>query len=114
MIWGYKSKLVPLGIIEVMAGLLTIIFGASFETSDFIADGLEYWWGRNKDKYGHIRQLVINLDNGPHNSSHRTQFMKRLTEFADQHDLEIVLAYYPPYHSKYNPIERCWGILEKH
>jgi len=24
------------------------------------------------------------------------------------------LAYYPPYHSKYNPIERCWGILENH
>ena len=29
-------------------------------------------------------------------------------------DLEIVLVYYPPYHSKYNPIERCWGILEEH
>ena len=24
------------------------------------------------------------------------------------------LAYYPPYHSKYNPIERCWGALEQH
>ena len=24
------------------------------------------------------------------------------------------MAYYPPYHSKYNPIERCWGILEQH
>lgn len=24
------------------------------------------------------------------------------------------LAYYPPYHSKYNAIERCWGILENH
>jgi Rhodopirellula transposase DDE domain len=24
------------------------------------------------------------------------------------------LLYYPPYHSKYNPIERCWGILELH
>ena len=22
--------------------------------------------------------------------------------------------YFPPYHSKYNPIERCWGILEHH
>jgi transposase len=22
--------------------------------------------------------------------------------------------YFPPYHSKYNPIERCWGILEQH
>jgi DDE family transposase len=24
------------------------------------------------------------------------------------------LLYYPPYHSKYHPIERCWGILELH
>ncbi len=26
----------------------------------------------------------------------------------------VHVAYYPPYHSKYNPIERCWGILEQH
>lgn len=111
---GDKSKLVPLGILDVMSGLLTIIFGVSFETSDFIVDGIEQWWLSNKDQYHLIKQLVINLDNGPHNSSHRTQFMKRLTEFADKNNLEIVLAYYPPYHSKYNPIERCWGILENH
>ena len=40
--------------------------------------------------------------------------MKRMIEFADKHNLEIVLAYYPPYHSKYNSVERCWGILETH
>ena len=40
--------------------------------------------------------------------------MKRLVEFADRHQLTVELAYYPPYHSKYNPIERCWGILENH
>jgi hypothetical protein len=31
---------------------------------------IECWWGKNKDKYRHINQLVINLDNGPHNSGH--------------------------------------------
>ena len=111
---GPKSKLVPFGILDVMAGLLTIVFGSSFETSDFIVDCLEQWWDDNKDSYSHIKQLVINLDNGPQNSSHRTQFMKRMVEFADKYNLEIVLAYYPPYHSKYNPIERVWGILEEH
>ena len=40
--------------------------------------------------------------------------MKRMIEFADKNNLEIVLAYHPPYHSKYNPVERCWGILENH
>ena len=111
---GIKYKLSPFGILNLMTGLLTIIFGASFETSDFIVDCLEQWWDANKQNNGHIKQLVINLDNGPQNSSRRTQFMKRIVEFADKNNLEIVLAYYPPYHSKYNPIERTWGILENH
>lgn len=97
-----------------MGGLLTVIFGTSRETSDFIADCLQQWWEANKDRFVDIRQLVIDLDNGPQNSSFRTQFMKRMVEFADRNSLEIVLVYYPPYHSKYNPIERCWGILEEH
>ena len=40
--------------------------------------------------------------------------MLRLLQFAQQSGLRIRLAYYPPYHSKYNPVERCWGILETH
>ena len=111
---GIKPKLVPVGILEVMSGFLSIIFGTSFETSDLIVDCLERWLSDNKDRLSHINQLVINLDNGPQNSSRRTQFMKRMVELADKHDIEIVLAYYPPYHSKYNPIERSWGILENH
>ncbi len=111
---GTKPKLVPFGILDVVAGLLTILFGSSSETSDFIVDCLEQWWESNREHYSHIKQLVINLDNGPQNSSSRTQFIKRMVEFADQNNLEIVLVYYPPYHSKYNPIERCWGILEHH
>jgi hypothetical protein len=111
---GIKPKLSPFGILNMMTGLLTIIFGVSFETSDFIVDCVEQWWDDNKNNYAHIKQLVINLDNGPQNSSSRTQFMKRMVEFADKNNLEIVLAYYPPYHSKYNPIERTWGILENH
>ena len=111
---GLKDKLAPFGILNLMTGLLTIMFGVSFETSDFIFDCLERWWDENKEQNSHIKQLVINLDNGPQNSSHRTQFMKRMIEFADKNNLEIVLVYYPPYYSKYNPIERCWGILENH
>ena len=61
-----------------------------------------------------MKTLVINLDNGPENHSRRTQFLKRIVEFARKYGLRVHLAYYPPYHSKYNPIERCWGILEKH
>lgn len=41
-------------------------------------------------------------------------FTKRMVKFADAIKKPIQLLYYPPYHSKYNPIERCWGILEQH
>jgi hypothetical protein len=109
-----EAKLIPFGILEVMAAMLTITFGTARETSDFIVDCLELWWQDRKAAYPHVRELVINLDNGPEVASNRTQFIKRMVEFADRHQLSIRLVYYPPYHSKYNPIERCWGILEMH
>ncbi|MBV7327994.1 hypothetical protein KFU94_06985 [Chloroflexi bacterium TSY] len=55
---------------------------------------------------------MINQDNGPENHTRRTQFMYRLTQFVEHYRLSIQLACYPPYHSKYNPIERVWGHLE--
>lgn len=106
--------MIPFGILEVASALLTITFGTTRETSDFIVDCLDLWWQDRKKIYPHIRELVINLDNGPEVASNRTQFIKRMVEFADRHQLSIRLVYYPPYHSKYNPIERCWGILEMH
>ena len=91
---------------------LTLIFGTS-ETSDSWVDGLKLWWTQVREEYGHIRRLVIYLDNGPKNSGSRTQFLKRMIEFADWSGLALRLVYYPPYHSKYNPIERCWSALEQ-
>ena len=107
-------KMVPFGVFEPSNDHISIVFGNSNETSDFIADGLELWWEENKERHSHIKELVINLDNGPHINSHRTQFIKRMIEFADKTGMKIRLVYYPPYHSKYNPIERCWGVLEVH
>jgi hypothetical protein len=72
------------------------------------------WWAVVSDRFAHLTTLAINLDNGPENHSRRTQFMQRMVDFAHHTGLTVRLAYYPPYHSKYNPIERCWGILENH
>ena len=107
-------KLVPFGILAVMTGALSVFFGTSVKTSVFIADCLEMWWDANKEIYSNIKELVINTDSGPNTAGNRTQFIRRMAEFADKSGLIIRLAYYPPYHSKYNPIERCWGALEKH
>lgn len=109
----WETQLIPFGILSVVSGGLTIVFCQSKETSDFIADALLLWWNQNKNHYQHLKELVINLDNGPQLASCRTQFMKRMVEFADTTGLKVRLVYYPPYHSKYNPIERCWGALEK-
>ena len=108
------AVLTPAGILEVDSDQLSIVFGTSRDTSDFVADALELWWTHRQTAHPQVRRLLINLDNGPEIGSSRTQFMKRLVEFSDRHQLTLELAYYPPYHSKYNRIERCWGILENH
>ena len=111
---GPDAILVPAGILEVASDQLNVIFGTSRDNSDFVADCLEQWWSSRSVVYPHIKKLLINLDNAPEINSSRTQFMNRLVQFVDRTGLSIELAYYPPYHSKYNPIERCWGILEQH
>ena len=107
-----KSKLIPYGILTVATGALMLVFG-SHDTSDAWVDALRMWWTQVRSSLGSIKRLVIYLDNGPKNSGRRTQFLKRMVQFADWSGLEIRLVYYPPYHSKYNPIERCWSSLEK-
>jgi hypothetical protein len=58
--------------------------------------------------------LVINADNGPENNGCRTQWLKRLVEFSAANSVTVQLACYPPYHSKYNPVERVFGVLENY
>ena len=108
-----KEKLVPGGILEPVTGRSFIFFGTSYKTSDFIVDGLLLWWEERKHELCGLKQIVINVDNGPECSGRRTQFLFRLTEFADMTGLGVRIIYYPPYHSKYNGIERYWAGLEK-
>ena len=78
-----------------------------------MVDGIECWWNENRERLRSTKRLVVNLDNGPECSGHRSQFLARMVNFADREKLEIRLIYYPPYHSKYNGIERYWGGLER-
>jgi len=106
------DKLVPFGILEIATGLLTLVFSA-YEYSDFWGDGLKIWWEGVRCRHRGVRRLVIYLDNGPKNSGVSRKFLRRMVQFADWSGLEIRLVYYPPYHSKYNPIERCWSSLQR-
>lgn len=109
-----KKTITPYGIFLPELDELFLYFTESKVTSDFIVDVLEDFWKSERYRFCQIETLVINQDNGPENSSRRTQFMKRIVEFAKKYELNIRLAYYPPYHSKYNPIERTWAVLENH
>jgi transposase len=104
----------PVGILLPELDELFLYAVTSRVTSDCLADRLAQWWAAVRERFAHITTLVLNLDNGPENHSHRTQFMHRLVQFAADAGLTVRLAYYPPYHSKYNSIERCWGVLEQH
>jgi hypothetical protein len=109
----HKKKLVPGGILEPITGRSFLFFGTNLKTSDFMADGIHLWWEERKHALSGIKTLLINLDNGPECSGRRTQFLHRMVEFAELSGLCIRLVYYPPYHSKYNSIERYWAGLEK-
>lgn len=109
-----SARVTPVGILVPQSDELFLACVTSKVTSDCLVDVLEQWWQSASERFEQVRTLVINLDNGPENQSHRTQFLNRLVDFAQRSQLTIKLAYYPPYHSKYNPVERCWGILETH
>ena len=112
---GCEEKYVPFGVVDEDGGRLQLTFGSSFKTSDFIVDSLTDWWNDIPvSEQAAITHIQLKVDNGPESSGVRTQFLKRMVDFADHTGKIIQLLYYPPYHSKYNPIERCWGILEQH
>ena len=112
---GVKEKYIPCGIVDEDSGELFIGFSNSYKTSDFIVDRLEAWWKQlSPELQQQIPLIQIKVDNGSESSGVRTQFLKRMVAWVDQIGKSVQLLYYPPYHSKYNPIERCWGILECH
>jgi len=108
-----KEKLIPGGILETVSGKSFLFFGNSCKTSDFLADGLLLLWNERQQELSHIKHLVVNMDNGPECNGHRSQFLHRMEKFADSTGLTLQLVYYPPYHSKYNGIERFCAGLEK-
>ena len=108
------SALIPFGVLEFDTGHSTVVYGNLLETSDFLVDALEKWYALRKEVITTYQSIEIFLDNRPQINSRRTQFIKRIINFACQINKKIHLVYYPPYHSKYNPIERFWATLENY
>jgi len=110
----YDETITPFGLFLPDFNETYLYMNKTVTSSDFIVDCIESFWKINKYRFPKVKKLLLNFDNGGENSSNRTQFMKRVVDFVENEKIEIELAYYPPYHSKYNPVERVWGVLEKH
>jgi len=108
------ATVTPVGLFLPESDELFVYHVTSEVTSDCPVDCLTRRRESVRARYAPITLLVLNRENGPENHSHRTQFMARLVASVARFGVSVRLAYYPPYHSKYDAIERCWGILEMH
>lgn len=106
------ALLVPFGIYELNTEQVFLTFGNSSETADFIMDSIEQWWDQRSFAENQYDLLMIDFDNGKAVASNTRKWIDRMVTFAARIQMPIQLVYYPPYHSKYNPIERVWGALE--
>ena len=111
----------PHGFYDVGKNRGHINLGTSHETSEFACDSLERWWTTEGHKqYPQARRLLLLCDGGGSNSARRYVFKEQLQALAERLGLEIRVAHYPPYCSKYNPIEHrlfphvtraCQGVV---
>jgi len=92
-----------------------VTFGSSSKTSDCIVDTLAAWWQRlSATEHSALDRVQINMDNGSESSGVRTQLLHRIVQLVDAIGKPIQLLYYPSWHSKYKPIEHCWGMMERY
>lgn len=100
--------IIPFGILDIKTNQSYFYNFTHKPTSLAIVDCIEDYIIQNPA----YKKISILLDNGPDNSGVRTAFLKGLVDLSNKYSKEIELIYYPPYHSKYNPVERLWARLE--
>jgi hypothetical protein len=101
------GRAIPHGIFDVKMCKGYISIGNSNETAEFIIDNLRWWWTYyGKNQYKNAKYILILCDCGGANGYRHHLFKVLLQQFAQEIGLTIMISHYPPYCSKYNPIER--------
>ena len=113
----------PHGFYDLKRNVGHLNLGLSHDTSRFACDSLGSWWQtQGRPAFPRARQLLLLCDGGGSNASNRYVFKYHLERLANRLGLEIRVAHYPPYCSKFNPIEHrffphgtraCQGLLLK-
>jgi len=111
----------PHGLYDVGKNRRHITLGTSHETSEFACESLERWWTTEGRKdYPQATRLLLLCDGGGSNSARRYVFKEELQALAQRLGVALRVAHYPPYCSKYNPIEHrlfphvtraCQGVV---
>jgi hypothetical protein len=101
------GKAIPHGIYDLKLNEGYLSLGNSHETAQFVVDNLEWWWENfGKFEYPKATRILILCDSGGANGHRHHLFKKLLQELARKIGKKLVICHYPPYCSKYNPIER--------
>ncbi len=116
-----SGAVIPHGIYDVGLNRGFIHLNTSHDTSEMACDSVAAWWeGHGRSAYPQAGKLLILCDGGGSNGVSRYVFKEELLKLADRLGLEIRVAHYPPYCSKYNPIEHrlfphvtraCRGVI---
>lgn len=97
---------IPHGIYDIADNFGYLTLGTSKDTSEFFCDNLEaYWRSGLQWKYPKADWMLLLCDGGGPNSSRHYIVKQDLYLLAQKLDMNIVVAHYPPYCSKWNPIE---------
>jgi Rhodopirellula transposase DDE domain len=101
-----EGKIIPHGIYDLQANKGYLSIGSSSETADFVTDNLLWWWWEHGiDQYPDAKNILLLCDAGGANSYRHHIFRHRLQGFARATGLSVIVCHYPPYCSKWNPIE---------
>ena len=116
-----KGTVIPHGIYDLKRNRGFVNLGTSHDTSAFACDSIFQWWtAEGRDAYPQAKELLLLCDGGGSNSASQYLFKDDLQKLADRMGTTIRVAHYPPYCSKYNPIEHrlfphvtraCQGII---
>ena len=116
-----EGVVIPHGLYDVKANTGHVNLGTSHDTGEFACDSIERWWeGKGRALYPRATSILVLCDGGGSNSATQYLFKEDLQGLADRLGIEIRVAHYPPYCSKYNPIEHrlfphvtraCRGVI---
>lgn len=101
-----EGKVIPHGIYDMQRHEAYISLGTTHETADFIADNLLWWWESfGINHYPDAQTILVLCDAGGANSYRHYAFKKQMLLLASTIGIDFIICHYPPYCSKWNPIE---------